>query len=413
MKKITQGKIQPGEEVFHQGDKRDYAYLLADGEIEILHHINGEEIVKDVLGPGELFGEMALMEDGPRTATARAKTKATLFVIPKGIIHDRLELLDPVVGSLFALLIDRYRHARLWEKPRLQRVIGDRHEMDVDSKLIAQLKLFQERAIDELNTEDRISQAITNQEFLAHLQPIVSLHDQSITGFETLIRWNDPTKGLVSPDQFIPVAERTNLVQHLDRMMLNNASDLLPALSELIGEKIFISVNFSGASFIDEDVVANVREALDTHNIDAENIKLEITESALIDDPDNARKTLSKLKDLGVTIALDDFGTGYSSLSYLHRFPIDSIKIDKSFIQDMHNDAKSKEVVQAIVNMAEIFDLDVIAEGIEDVSDIPVLIHMGCEMGQGYAFGKPLDPAEIRTDLAVKKTQKMKSLASQ
>lgn len=395
MKKISQALWQAGKDVFKQGDERDFAYLLAKGEVDIIHHINGVEVVKDVLGEGELFGEMALMGEGLRTATARARTDCTLFVVPKSIIHERLENLDPVIGALFGLLIDRYRNARLWEKPRARSAINTRREMNTDSKLISKLKMFQEQAIEELHIEDKITRAILNEEFLAHLQPIVNLNTGQVTGFETLIRWNDPTEGLITPDNFIPVAERTNQIQLLDRMMLNNASHILPGLKTALGQDVFVSVNFSSVHLADDNIVESVKQAIAIQDINPENIKLEITESALVSDPDTAQRVLSDLKDLGVTIALDDFGTGYSSLSYLHRFPIDSIKIDRSFIKNMRSEEKSHDIVKAIVHMADAFGMDVIAEGIESNEDIPVLTDMGCEMGQGYAFGRPSDINDI------------------
>jgi len=212
-----------------------------------------------------------------------------------------------------------------------------------------------------------------------------------VTGFEALIRWQHPDQGLVFPDDFIPVAERTGVIQHLDRMMLEKACEILPVLHAIKGaENVFISVNLSGINFETVDIVNVVRRTITDSGVDPGHIKLEITESALIGDPDQAEKVLQGLKALGMTISLDDFGTGYSSLGYLHKFSIDDLKIDRTFVMQLHDSKRSLDIVRAIVALAKNFKLNIVAEGIEREEDIITLKSLQCDMGQGYLFSKPI-----------------------
>jgi EAL domain-containing protein (putative c-di-GMP-specific phosphodiesterase class I) len=203
------------------------------------------------------------------------------------------------------------------------------------------------------------------------------------------------------PDEFIPVAERMNLIQAIDRKMLEMVCEVLPKMHAALKEepKPFVSINLSGINFDDESMVAGVAEVLKSGNIDPAHVKLEITESAFIGNADRASKILDGLKALGVTITLDDFGVGYSSLGYLHKFAIDGIKIDRSFTKRARDNKKSKDMIQAIVGLAETFDLGVIAEGIETREDVDHLIKIGCSEGQGYLFGKPLTVDEALSKL--------------
>jgi EAL domain-containing protein (putative c-di-GMP-specific phosphodiesterase class I) len=175
--------------------------------------------------------------------------------------------------------------------------------------------------------------------------------------------------------------------------MMQRACAVIPSLLKEVAGKVpdfFISVNLSGINFETLDVIQGVREALIESGVEPHHLKLEITESALIADPERAEQVLHSLRALGVTIALDDFGTGYSSLGYLHKFPIDSLKIDRSFISQIERDSKGIDIVSAIIGLAKNFKLGVVAEGIETEKDVQILNDLGCDMGQGYIFGKPM-----------------------
>ena len=269
---------------------------------------------------------------------------------------------------------------------------------------IAALGNFSDRkndALKELALEQEIRRALDHNHFKPYLQPIVSLADRKIIGFETLIRWHHPERGLIMPDEFIPVAERMGLIQAIDRKMLEMACDVIPKMYEAVQGKNmpFISVNLSGVNFEDDSMVAGISDVLKAAAVNPASIKLEITESAFIGNSDKAAKILEGLKELGVTIALDDFGVGYSSLGYLHKFAIDGIKIDKSFTKRARDNSRGMDIVEAIVNLAKTFDLGVIAEGIETQEDVEALTKIGCIEGQGYLFGKPLTVEEALSKL--------------
>jgi len=391
-----------GTVLFQKGDKRECAFLIEEGKVNIRgNDEGGEEKLLCVLGEGEIFGEMALIDDTPRSATAITATECEIFIIPRNALHEKIKGLDPIVSLLISLLIQRYRITRINMPASIKEggISDFISKISKDEKLpedILQLKNMKEQRdtlLKEIKLEQELRNGLENREFIPFFQPIVNLQDQSLVGFEALIRWQHPNKGLLVPNDFIPVAERTGVVMNLDHMMLEKACEILPSLQNKMGDtekKLFVSVNLSGIHFGTLDIVDMVRQTLLTYDIDPALIKLEITESALIGDPDHAEKILKGLKALGVQIALDDFGTGYSSLGYLHKFPIDILKIDRSFISKMHDGQKSLDIVKAIIALARTFELDIVAEGIEQENDIVALNSMGCDMAQGYFFARPM-----------------------
>lgn len=390
-----------GTTLFQKGESRQCAYLIDKGEVNILgYNDEGQEELLCTLGEGEIFGEMALVEETPRTATAITASEAEIFIIPRDALHERIRGLDPIVSLLISLLIERYRVTRIHlpESVKLDQT-GDfiekisRYEnLPQDVLRIRSASEAMGIARKELHMEQDLRRGLENREFSPVLQPILKLPERRIAGFEALIRWEHPERGLVMPDDFIPVAERTNVIQHLDRLMLEKACELLPELEKVAGKEadLFISVNLSGINFGTVDIVRMVADTLQRTGTASHKIKLEITESALIAEPAQAEEVLRGLRELGVTVALDDFGTGYSSLGYLHQFPIDTIKIDRSFVSRLHDGEKSMDIVAAIAGLAKTFKMSIVAEGIEQEEDIEALNALECDFGQGYYFSKPL-----------------------
>lgn len=392
---VKRHKFKAGNVIFNEGDIRDNAYILETGEVDIIRAHNTEnEINHATLRTGDLFGEMALMEPGLRSASAIARTDCVAFVVSPNVLEDRLKGLDPVVTSLFSMLIEKYRFSRI-ENDESFSGVGN------NPSSLTDFTTRKTDALKELGLEQEIRRALDKGHFKPYLQPIVSLADSKIIGFETLIRWHHPERGVIMPDDFIPVAERMDLIQAIDRKMLEMACDIIPKMHDMVkgDEKPFISVNLSGVNFDDESMVNGIGEVMKKANVDPKHIKLEITESAFIGNSDKAAKILDGLKALGVTIALDDFGVGYSSLGYLHKFAIDGIKIDRSFTARARDNKKSMDIVSAIVGLAKTFDLGVIAEGIETQGDVDSLIKIGCIQGQGYLFDKPLTVEEALSKL--------------
>lgn len=252
-----------------------------------------------------------------------------------------------------------------------------------------------------LQLEMDLRRALTRGELRILYQPIVALEDRRIRGFEALLRWQHPQQGLISPSKFMPVAEDSGLVISLDQWVLREAGK---TLSELQAEfplemPLKVSVNLSGKQFAQPDLCEKVAEAMRGIRVAPRSLTLEITESSLVSNPEAAAFTLKELRDQGFTISLDDFGTGYSSLSYLHRFPIDILKIDQSFVAQM-NLSKNAEIVRAIITLANNLGMEVIAEGVETNEQIMQLLRMNCGYVQGYLFSKPIDSTEVRSLLA-------------
>ncbi len=250
-----------------------------------------------------------------------------------------------------------------------------------------------------LLSED-LKQAIERQQITVLYQPIVSLSDRMIAGFEALIRWTHPRLGNVSPAEFIPVAERSGLINKLGTFVMETAARDFAALSERTGDNsVFVSINLSSRELLRHDIVADIADILEKTGLPASMMRIELTEGLVMENPENSSEVLRRIKALGVGLSMDDFGTGYSSLTYLMRFPFDTIKIDRSFIHA--RDRKERLVVlRSIIAMAHGLDQKLIAEGIETESDVAELLQLGCEYGQGYLFGEAMGILDAEASVA-------------
>jgi diguanylate cyclase (GGDEF)-like protein len=260
----------------------------------------------------------------------------------------------------------------------------------------AQYQVFEPRmhvhALTVLEVESDLRRAIEKEEFEVNYQPIVSLQSGRIFGFEALVRWCHPDRGLISPSAFIPLAEETGLILHIDRWVLRQAcfqmrrwQDALPATRQMK-----MSVNLSCKQFMQPTIVGQVLETLEETGLDPASLKIEITESVMMERGDSAMKVFEQLSASGIELSLDDFGTGYSSLSYIHRFPVTTLKIDQSFIKRIGGGSNG-EIVRTVVSLARNLGLEVVAEGIENVMQLDELRALGCEQGQGYFFSEPVN----------------------
>jgi diguanylate cyclase (GGDEF)-like protein/PAS domain S-box-containing protein len=254
-------------------------------------------------------------------------------------------------------------------------------DVDMRASVIARLQL-----------ETDLRNGLHREEFRNYYQPIVSLSSGRIVGFEALLRWQHPTRGLVQPADFIPVAEETGMIRELGWWSLREACRQTCAWNagRSNGSPITISVNLSVKQLLQPDLATSIGSLLRDAGLSPTCLKLEITESAVMQDPAAAAVVLIQIKSLGVQLSIDDFGTGYSSLSYLHRFPLDNLKIDRSFTADIEHGGDSLEIVRTILPMAKGLRLDVIAEGVENGEQLAILSKLQCEYAQGYYFSKPL-----------------------
>ena len=243
-----------------------------------------------------------------------------------------------------------------------------------------------------------MERAIEQEEIFTVYQPIIRLSDNKVAGFESLVRWRHPELGLISPAQFVPIAEETGGILRLGRHVLESAARDLPKLQAKAGLPLTVNVNFSPRQMWDDTHVAEILERL--RQPDCAQVKIEVTESLAMTNPDCAREILQRFSDQGVKLCIDDFGTGYSSLSYLGRFPFNILKLDKSFIEGLAaNHAEQTRLVKGVINLAHDLGLEVVAEGIELEEERAVLALMGCDFGQGYLFAKPLSVADALTFL--------------
>ncbi|GAU09215.1 sensor domain-containing protein [Desulfoplanes formicivorans] len=252
-------------------------------------------------------------------------------------------------------------------------------------------------AVQRLDIENELRKGIKHRDFVLYYQPIINLTDQSIIGFESLVRWNHPRKGLVGPDEFIPIAEETGLIVPLGEWVLfescrqmNDWLQRFPSHQEML-----IHVNVSGIQLKQAGFPDRVRTCLQTTGLPSRCLKLEITESMLMSLEDRAVTILDAIRKQHVQIGIDDFGTGYSSLSYLHRFPVDTLKIDRSFVLGLDKNNDNAKIVKAIISLAHALGLNVVAEGIETARHLTMLGSMRCEYGQGYHFSHPLPAHQV------------------
>lgn len=249
--------------------------------------------------------------------------------------------------------------------------------------------------LNRLTLENDLQRALAHQEFVVYYQPIVHLQTQKLVGFEALVRWQHPDRGMVSPGEFIPCMEETGLIVPVGMVVLKQACQQLKAWQQQGWQDLTMSVNLSIRQFACSMLLADIDQILAETAINPACLKLEITESAIMDNAEIAIVLIEQLRLRQIQISIDDFGTGYSSLGYLHRFPIDTLKIDRSFVHQIQFGSRNYQVVNTIIILSNQLELAVIAEGIETQEQHQWLQQLGCEFGQGYLFSKPLPAAEI------------------
>lgn len=248
-------------------------------------------------------------------------------------------------------------------------------------------------AVQVLQLENDLRRAIERQEFIVHYQPIIALSTSKIVGFEALVRWDHSQRGMVSPGLFIPVAEETGLINQIGNWVLRESCHQLQQWyqEKLLDYPLFMSVNLSARQFAQADLIEQIDQILEETQLNPQNLKLEITESVLMNNTQSVKGIMQQLRQRRIQLCIDDFGTGYSSLSYLYNFPVDTLKIDRSFIRYLDEKTESLGLIPAIMKIAQTLKMSVIAEGIETSEQLAQLKSLNCEFGQGYLFSKPVD----------------------
>jgi EAL domain-containing protein (putative c-di-GMP-specific phosphodiesterase class I)/CRP-like cAMP-binding protein len=386
--------VEAGKTVFREGDRGYCAYLIEKGGVEISVARSDARIVLGRRGQGEVFGEMAIIDDKPRSATVTAISDCTLVAITREQLTRRLENSDPILRMCLSVILDRFRVTLMklasFSQEDSATLSGDVEAEDTESPS------RNDPAIQEIRLERELEHALRQDDFELHFQPVVRLHDRSIAGFEALVRWRHPERGLISPVVFIPSAEASGFIVPLGRWCFRQACKVLRALDQVVLDRgdapdLFMSVNITGRDFSDPNFIESIITSIDETGVDPSHIKLEITESMLMHQPEQAIAALHACKARGLSIAIDDFGTGYSSLSYLHKFPIDTLKIDRSFVSEMEEVPVSVEIIRSIIGLARQLAISVVAEGIENEQSAVLLHELGCQFGQGYTFFRPME----------------------
>jgi diguanylate cyclase (GGDEF)-like protein len=252
-------------------------------------------------------------------------------------------------------------------------------------------------ALERLQLETDLRRGLEQQELVVHYQPIINLNTGKIAGFEALVRWSHPERGLVPPGLFIPIAEETGLITPIGYWVLSESCRQLRTWQKqnLVNPSVFVSVNLSVKQFSQPNLLEQIDEVLEQSQLAPNCLKLEITESAIMDNEKDVALILKELRKRHILISIDDFGTGYSSLSYLHSFPVDSLKVDKSFVQRLNQEPENVGLIPVIISLAKTMNMSVIAEGIELPEQLMILKELSCGFGQGYFFSKPVPPEKL------------------
>ena len=387
-----------------RGDTLAVLYLDLDGfkgVNDTLGHPAGDELLRQVarrlrdnaretdlvarLG-GDEFAIIQVDVDQPSEVATLAERLMEVVRAPYDVYGQRVEigtsigavLADETVASSDELL--RNADIALYRAKAEGRGICRFFEPGMDAELQRRRRL-----------EADLRRAITEEQFEVFYQPLIEVHHLALTGFEALVRWRHPERGLVSPADFIPMAEETGLIKTLGSWILSRAC----ADAATWPDHLKVAVNLSPVQFVNGNLVEEIERSLAASGVAPHRLELEITESVLLQDNDATLRILHRLRDKGVRISMDDFGTGYSSLSYLRRFPFDKIKIDRSFVQNLQQGQGSIEIIRAVVGLGKALGMDVLAEGVETAQQLNILRSEGCDELQGYLFSKPMHIGEV------------------
>lgn len=370
---------QAGDVVFREGDPVDHAYILEKGAIEISVERGGQSVVICELGPGAILGEMAVIDQATRTATAKAIEDCRLTVVTPHQIRQRIENADAVIRSLMNILLKRYR-------VELARNRGFPVE--------AESALLDSAGIRKIRLENELKEALEAGRIQVMYQPIFRLADKSIAGVEALLRWDHPDRGMIPPTELVRLTEETDLFVHLDLYVLGTAIKSLVDFRARASDDFFISINVSVKHTRNQDFLNNARSICLATQQDVHNIMLELTESALVD-IQQLSDWVQDAKTAGFKLCVDDFGTGFASLEYLTRISPDVIKVDRSFVLPLPDNPRIASVLRGILHLADDLNVKVIAEGAETTEHVDLLWGLGYDMAQGYALGHPLTRAQI------------------
>ncbi len=370
--------VGAGEVIYVKGAAPDRAFLVLTGTVDL-----SEEDGPRGCGAGEVFGELALVDDGVRRDTSVARTDCTLLAFTGEQLAARLADADPLLRIALGALA-----------ARCSRTAGHGART-----LLPAWKAHARTAHALLSFEHELRAGLDRGELMLFYQPIVRLATGRLAGFEALVRWQHPQRGLIGPGDFIELAEASGVITDITLFGLRRVAADFPVLQAAArtnpahAERLFVSVNVSGLDLEQHAFAARAVSALCDGGVAPEDVRLEVTETILMKDAERCAETLRNCRDQGLGIAIDDFGTGYSSLQYLNALPISVLKMDRSFCRSMLSDAAGRTITGAILHLGRDLGLSVIAEGVETAAQSEALRAMGCDLGQGYLFSPPMSHA--------------------
>ncbi len=381
------------ETIFTEGSAADKAYIIESGYVEIFVGSGHDSIQLNVLGQGDIFGEMGIIDASPRSASAKALSPCRCIVVSAAQVAERIESSSPMVRLFISMSLHRNRAYNTYLKTLANPHIG-LPSPAITEKAYARSQQHQQ-ILDDIKLESDLQSAVCNDELSLVYQPLLSLTTGTILGFESLLRWQCPQRGSVTPQRFIALAEETSLILPMGDWILDHSCADLRRFQkhlESLGQSstdFFMSINISVRQFQQPDFFERLIACTQRHGVDAQQIKLEVTERIFLNEAE-AIDSISQCRAAGFEVSLDDFGTGYSSLNYLERCEIDCLKIDQSFIQKLCSSDRAKILVGSIIDIARQLGLPTVAEGIETPAQMAALKLMGCDIGQGFLFSRPL-----------------------
>jgi EAL domain-containing protein (putative c-di-GMP-specific phosphodiesterase class I) len=378
--------FRAGDIIFAEGDAPTSAFLIESGRVEVSRMGSGVRYVFGELGAGMLLGEVAVIDDSPRVMTARALTSCRLMSISAVQLTERLATADPIVRMLLIGQVARFRLmlATFMGGAAVPRVVVPKNPEDSD-------------AVDKIRLERELHAALEHRELEVRLQPIEEIESGHVAGYEALVRWRHPQRGIVMPAEFIRLAEETSLIVPVGDYVLERVCDMLDEFKRRGREPLpFIAVNLSARQFEDPELIDRIFRCLNKRELPSDRLKLEIAENQIFDETHIAR-LVARCHTVGMQVALDDFGTGYSNLGPLLTLDFDQIKLDVGFVHAL-NRPRGVALVGAIANMARALHCDLVAEGVETREQHDILRRLGCRYAQGWLIGRPVTLERVLAD---------------
>ncbi len=384
--------LPSGTVLYAQGQAADAAYIIMRGRIELVAprpSIDGHEIEcrVGVRRVGEIVGELAIVDGCPREDSAIVLDDSEVLVVRRDQISRRVETCDPLLRLCFGVFLERYRETAAAVRGSATLPFSNANSPWAEHFIAAR---------DHLSSQYELRRAIERGELELNFQPIVQLATRRLVGFEALLRWRHPERGLIFPNDFIPLAEGAGLIFEVTTACLTMVARQFPVLAAAARARsaasdppLFVNVNISGLDLERESFAASTVSILCDGGVDPSDVHIEITESVLIKNLATSVPRLQQCRDHGMQIAIDDFGTGYSSLNYLNTLPVSIIKLDRSFARSLLADTTGRKIIAALLHLGGELNLTVVAEGIEQESEAALLTSMGCDLGQGFLFGRP------------------------